>query len=249
MPLLHADEMGNPSIGHVLDHLRALPDYRGLFEQAFDGASASMNTVGAAIAAFETTLVAANSRFDRWRYSGDSAALSALEQQGFAIFSGKAGCVQCHLVGEKHALLADGTFHATAAGLAPAQRSFVVPLAPGVQTVLSEAALAAFANELVPDLGRFEITLDPADRFAFKTPTLRNVAQTAPYMHDGSLPTLEAVIDFYDHGGGELPSKSERLRPLGLQASEKAALAAFLRALDGSDLDGLAKRARTPTIP
>ena len=250
LPLLHPDEMANPSIGHVLDRLRALPDYRGLFERAFDGAGPSMNTVGAAIAAFETTLVAADSRFDRWRYGGDSAALSALEQQGFALFSGKAGCVQCHHADAKNALLADGAFHATAAGLAPAQeQSFVVPLAPGVQTVLSDAALAAFASDRPPDLGRFEITLDPADRFAFKTPTLRNVAQTAPYMHDGSLATLEDVIDFYDRGGGELPSKSERLRPLGLQASEKAALAAFLRALDGSGLAGLVERTRTPTSP
>ena len=250
LPLLHPDEMANPSIGHVLDRLRALPDYKGLFERAFAGAGPAMQTVAEAVAAFEATLVAANSRFDRWRYGAETTALSELEQEGFRLFSGKAGCTQCHGVGLTHALLADAGFHATGAGQALASaRSFVVPLAPGVQTVVSNADLGAFASEWRPDLGRFEITLDPADRFAFKTPSLRNVAQTAPYMHDGSLPTLEAVVDFYDRGGGELASKSKRLRPLGLEAGEKQALVAFLRALDGSGLAGLVARSRPATGP
>ena len=250
MPLLHADEMANPSIGHVLDRLRALPDYSGLFERAFDGSGPAMQTVGAAIAAFETTLVAADSRFDRWHFGGDASALSALEQQGFRLFTGKAACSQCHLVGDKHALFADSQFHATGAGQAnlPA-RSFVVPLAPGVQTVISDADLGAFASDAAPDLGRFEITLNPSERFAFKTPTLRNVARSAPYMHDGSLPTLEAVVDFYDRGGGALPTQSERLRPLGLSPEEKVALVAFLRALDGSSLAELVARGRPPNLP
>ena len=123
------------------------------------------------------------------------------------------------------------------------------PLAPGVQTVLSNADLTAFGSELPPDLGRFEITLDPADRHAFKTPTLRNVAHTAPYMHDGSLATLEAVIDFYDRGGGALPNQSERLHPLGLSVDEKQALLAFLRALDGSGLAALVAGSRAVSSP
>lgn len=250
MPLLHADEMANPSIGHVLDRLRALPDYEGVFEAAFDGAGASMQTVGAALAAFEATLVAGDSRFDRWRYGGDPSALTPLEQQGFAVFSGKAACTQCHRIGPTHALLADGLFHATGAGPATEPpSSVVVPLAPGVQTLLSAADLKSFDAELPPDLGRFEITLDPADRFAFKTPSLRNVAQTAPYMHDGSLATLESVVDFYDRGGGDLPSKTGLLHPLGLSADEKQALLAFLRALDGTGLAELVTRSRTAAHP
>ena len=250
MPLLHPDEMANASIGQVLERLRGLPDYGGLFESAFAGSGASMQTLGEAMAAFETTLVAADSRFDRWRYGGDTTALSAVEQQGFGLFSGKAGCTQCHSVDATHALLADGLFHATGAGqVATAGQTFVVPLAPGVQTVLSNADLTAFGSELPPDLGRFEITLDPADRHAFKTPTLRNVAHTAPYMHDGSLATLEAVIDFYDRGGGALPNKSERLHPLGLSVDEKQALLAFLRALDGSGLAALVAGSRAASSP
>jgi cytochrome c peroxidase len=240
LPLLHADEMANPSVGHVLKRIRGLADYRGKFERAFRGVGPSMQTVAAAIVAFEVSLVAANSRFDRWRFGGDGTALSAEEQLGLRIFSGKGRCVVCHLVGERHALLADGQFHVTGAGLpAAAPRSVVVPLAPGVQTVVSAASLADYSPAVPPDLGRFEITLNPVDRLAFRTPSLRNVAQTAPYMHDGSLATLHEVVDFYDRGGGDTPSKSSALTPLGLSAAEKQALVAFLRSLDAENLSEL----------
>lgn len=246
LPLLHPDEMANPSIGAVLQRIRALPDYDGLFERAFAGAGPGMESLGAALAAFETTLVAADSRFDRWRYGGDAAALTEQEQAGFRIFTGKGRCSSCHTVGEKSALFADGGFHVTGAGHAKAASAIVVPLAPGVQTELQRIDLAAFAEAVAPDLGRFEITLDPADRFAFKTPSLRNVARTAPYMHDGSLATLEDVVDFYDRGGGELGEKDARIAPLGLSPQEKQALVAFLVALDGARVDALAARSRPP---
>jgi cytochrome c peroxidase len=79
--------------------------------------------------------------------------------------------------------------------------------------------------------GREEATGEPRDRGRFKTPTLRGIRRTAPYMHDGSLPTLEAVIDFYDRGGTPNPALSPRMQPIGLDASEKARLLAFLRVL------------------
>lgn len=250
MPLLHPDEMANPSIGHVLQRIRGLADYNGQFERVFRGAGPSMDTLGAAIAAFEATLVAADSRFDRWRYGGQSSALSDLEQKGFRIFTGKGRCTVCHLVDEKGALLADAKFHVTGAGLAPpAGRTFVVPLAPGVQTVLTDTDLADYSPRVPPDLGRFEITLDPADRYAFKTPSLRNAAHSAPYMHDGSLATLEEVVDFYDLGGGDVPGKSEVLSPLGLSTEEKRALVAFLRALDGVNLYTLSSKSRQLSLP
>jgi cytochrome c peroxidase len=250
MPLLHPDEMANPSIGHVLQRIRGMADYNGQFERVFRGAGASMDTLGAAIAAFEATLVSADSRFDRWRFGSQGSALSDVEKLGFGVFSGKGRCTVCHLVGEQHALLADGKFHVTGAGLAPPPgRAFVVPLAPGVQTVLTDADLADYSPRVPPDLGRFEITLDPADRYAFKTPSLRNVAHSAPYMHDGSLATLEEVVDFYDKGGGDAPGKSEALSPLGLGAEEKRALVAFLRALDGVNLYTLSSKSRQLALP
>ncbi len=87
-----------------------------------------------------------------------------------------------------------------------------------------------------PDLGRFAVTKEDADRGAFKTPTLRDVALSAPYMHDGSLKTLEAVIDYYDRGGTKNPWLDQEIRPLSLTAQEKQDLLAFLKALTGAPI-------------
>jgi cytochrome c peroxidase len=84
------------------------------------------------------------------------------------------------------------------------------------------------------DAGRFTVTKDRADRAAFKTPTLRDVARTAPYMHDGSLATLEDVVEFYDRGGRPNPFLDREIRPLGLSADERRDLVAFLNALTGT---------------
>jgi cytochrome c peroxidase len=84
-----------------------------------------------------------------------------------------------------------------------------------------------------PDAGRFDVTKDAADRGKFKTPTLRNVVQTAPYMHDGSEATLEEVVDFYDRGGIANPNLSKEIKPLKLSGSEKRDLVAFLESLTG----------------
>jgi cytochrome c peroxidase len=83
------------------------------------------------------------------------------------------------------------------------------------------------------DEGRYAITRDSADRGRFKTPTLREIVRTAPYMHDGSIPTLERVVDFYDRGGRANPNLDQEIHPLHLNASEKSDLIAFLRALGG----------------
>ena len=98
----------------------------------------------------------------------------------------------------------------------------------------------AFENnglyEDYPDPGRFRLTGNEADRALFKVPTLRNVSVTAPYMHDGSLPTLEAVVEHYNGGGKAHPHKSQLVKPLGLTAAEKADLVAFLESLTDDDL-------------
>ena len=83
------------------------------------------------------------------------------------------------------------------------------------------------------DLGRFEVTRDPKDRWAFKTPGLRNVARTGPYMHDGSLGSLKDVVDYYNRGGDFSPNKSELIRPLHLSEEERRDLVSFLESLTG----------------
>jgi cytochrome c peroxidase len=97
----------------------------------------------------------------------------------------------------------------------------------------------AWRGGILADAGRFALTGRPEDRGAFKTPTLREVARTAPYMHDGSIATLEEVIEHYDRGGSPNPQLDGEIRPLHLTADEKRALLAFLRALTGEISEGL----------
>ena len=239
-PLLASDEMANPSIGYLLDRLRDLPDYAGRFEGAFAGRGASADTVGEALASFERTLLSGDSRFDRYRYAGEPDALSAEEKLGYAVFTGKGRCAACHLIGERSALFSDFRYHDTGLGWlrSQARPQVKVELAPGISAQMNVTTLRSIGAPPRSDLGRFEITRNPADRWAYKTPMLRDIARTAPYMHDGSLPTLEAVVEFYDRGGGGAPEQSPLIAPLGLSAAERAALVAFLRALDGRNPSG-----------
>jgi cytochrome c peroxidase len=250
-PLLAANEMGNPSIGYVVERVRGLGDYAGRFEAAFEGRGVSAARIGLALAAYQRTLVAGDSRFDRWRFGGDATALTDVEKAGFALFAGRARCVACHPVGERSALLTDHGFHNTGVGwraafAAPARTR--VELIPGVVAELDRKTVESFSEPPPKDVGRYEITLDPRDRWAYKTPSLRNVALTAPYMHDGSLPTLEAVVEFYDRGGVDNPDKSPLIVPLGLSPEERRALAAFLRALTGEGVRALVEDARRPAL-
>lgn len=245
MPLLHVDEMANPSAGHVIEKIKSLRDYQGLFENAFNGAAPSMDTVGSALGSFQLTLMAADSDFDRWMYGGKAAALSPEAQAGYRLFAGKALCVQCHAVGKADALFSDNKYYVTGAGpIAKPMQPFTVPLAPGVETTITDSVIEGFIVRTPPDLGRFDITHVEADRYAFRTPTLRDIARTAPYMHDGSLLTLKAVVDFYDRGGGDVVGKSEKIVPLELTAEEKDQLIAFLLALNSNDYQGLIARSR-----
>ena len=245
-PLLAGNEMANPSIGYVIEKIKVLPEYAGRFEQAFAGRGPDLLTVGHALAAYQRTLVSANSRFDRWHYGKEQSALTAEEQAGFRLFSGKAGCSACHLAGEKHALLTDNRFHNTGIGYAHSMglpKTHRVQLAPGKFVEVEDKALGSFEQPL-PDVGRYEVTLDPADSWAYRTPGLRNVALTSPYMHDGSLATLEDVVEFYDRGGIDNPQKDPLLKPLGLSATEKQALVAFLGSLTGNNVQKLVTEAR-----
>jgi cytochrome c peroxidase len=97
-----------------------------------------------------------------------------------------------------------------------------------------------------PDLGRYSVTKDEADKGAFKTPTLRDVARRPPHMHDGSLTSLEAVVAFYNHGGRQNPWLSKAIQPLHLSAEEQADLVAFLQALTG---EVAAEVSRPPSLP
>jgi cytochrome c peroxidase len=237
-PIVSPDEMAAPSVGWELAKVRSLSDYPALFERSFPGRGVSMETIGIAIAAYERTLLLANSTFDRWRYGGEKGALSQQEQLGYALFTGKAGCSGCHLVGEQSALFTDGQFHDT--GLAYSHtmglqiKDFEVRLAEGNFTRRSQEDIQMISNPTQNDLGRFEVTQSPKDRWTFKTPSLRNVALTGPYMHDGSLKTLVDVVNYYSAGGFFSPNKSDLVKPIELTDEEKQALVAFLNSLTGT---------------
>ena len=245
LPLLNPIEMANPSVGYLVDKIAALPDYTGLFEAAFGAHGPTMSQIGEALQAFERSLVAAGSPFDRWRYGNVSIAITPEQKAGFDIFDGKGGCSSCHLIGKHDSLFTDNLYHAT--GVAQYRASdqnqyFAKSVTPGSN--LASIELASFQSVNAVDLGRFEISMDPADRFAFRTASLRNVERTAPYMHDGSLPSLEAVVEFYDGGGADVPNKSLLLRPLHLTDVEKKELVAFLKSLSSPAVDDLAREAR-----
>ena len=231
-PLLAADEMGNPGIGPLLTRIAQDKDYDSAFKAAFPGEGVAMATLGRAIAAYEATLLKGESRFDRAFYGGDRAALTAEEWRGYEIFISKGGCIACHEIGATSALFADQSWHDT--GVAFRKRKATpsrVELAPGLTASVPLSTLVSDGPDPRRDLGRFEITKNPADRWAFITPSLRGAKDTWPYMHDGSFATLQQVIDFYDLGGGPNPNLDPRLKPLGLTDDEKAALVAFLMAL------------------
>jgi cytochrome c peroxidase len=242
-PLLADNEMANPSIGAVLGKIRRIPEYRGLFEKAFDGRGVGMETLGMALASYQRTLVSGNSPFDRWYYGGEKDSLSASAQRGFDLFTGKAACSSCHTVGDDHALFTDNQLHNTGMGYResmgikpPKER---VQLAPGVFVDVDRDIIDAVGEAPPPDVGLYEITQNPYDRWKYRTPSLRNVALTAPYMHNGSLSTLEDVVDFYNGGGVPNELLDARIRPLGLSDLEREDLVAFMHSLNGDNVDAL----------
>jgi cytochrome c peroxidase len=160
-----------------------------------------------ALASFVRSLLSGGAAYDRF-VNGDRTALSGEQQTGLQIFRGTGNCTACH-VGPN---FSDERTH---------------------NTGIAWAGEAGRAGGEYLDEGRAAITGKPDDRGAFKTPTLREVTRTAPYMHDGSLATLEDVIDYYDRGGNVNAFLDPEIRPLRLTTGEKRALISFLASLSG----------------
>lgn len=244
-PLLAVNEMANGTVDAVVTRLKNLPDYRGLFEAAFDGHGPDEQTIGRALASYERTLLAGDSRFDRWYFGRDAAALSADEQAGFAVFKA-ANCDACHVINDAAAPFTDNRFHNTgirAKHQRQASRPVSVQLAPGVNVMVDPKDLANVSEPEQEDDGRFEVTGNPGDRHAYKTPSLRNVALTAPYMHDGSIAMLAEVIDFYADGPGCGHGEKVALSP-----QERRQLLAFLGSLTSAAAAGLGRDARAAFV-
>ena len=208
-PMSNVGEMNFHYLDQAVPYIRSRPEYQAGFREAMQTGDLTWNEVAIALAAYERTLLSGNSPFDRFFYGGDAAAMNSAMQRGFELFRGKAGCAQCHSIGPDSALFMDFKFHNVGAGFDVATRTFADP---GVAKI-------SFGDR----------------SGQFFTPTLRNVARTAPYMHDGKLATLDEVIEFFDRGGIANPELDPKLHPLHLTAQEKQDLKEFLIALNGED--------------
>jgi cytochrome c peroxidase len=203
-------EMGI-SVEEAVRRMNLDPVYLRLFHLVFhqrptaDGAAS-------ALAAFQRTLFSDESRVERYVRTRDPGLLSQLEHDGLYVFTERGRCNSCHRIeplqgrafGSAPPLFTDMRFHSLGIG---------------------------FRGDRFLDVGRYGVSGAEFDVGAFRTPSLRNVARTAPYMHDGSLSTLEEVVEFYDAGGRPNPTLSPRITPLFLTGYEKVALVAFLRGL------------------
>jgi cytochrome c peroxidase len=206
--------------------LKGVPEYEQAFQKTF-GRPVNIDDVVAAIATFERTVVSGDSPFDRF-HAGDKSAMSESAQRGWELWNGKARCNTCPPFGDVTPNFSDNKFHNI--GVAAKGRDFGA-LARKAASVADPAELA-FDPDFT-ELGRFVATRQPKDIGAFKTPGMRDVALTAPYMHDGSEATLMDVVVFYDKGGEPNPYLDGGITPLKLTEQEKKDLVAFMEALTG----------------
>lgn len=223
-PMMSAFEM-NRNLDFVEEVIRTVPEYVGAFQRVFGG-EPNRERMAMAIAAYERTILSQNSPLDRY-LKGDRAALSSDAQKGLDLFRGKGKCADCHF----GANLADDRFHALNVPENPEHQSD--PRITATRRFVGKVSGYKDYRSLNEDLGRYLVTRDKKDWKAFRTPTLRDIAKTAPYMHNGILATLDDVIDFFNAGGG---TGNTALKPLGLTAEEKRLLKVFLvEALAGEE--------------
>lgn len=225
-PIANPIEMGFTHEG-VVERLAGIPVYAKQFEKVFGGVT--IDAVGKAIAAFERVIVTAPSPYDyneQWRPFQDLEPEDLEDDPELAkLYAAAKAGVEAHPMSESAkrgreifftekgncsachvgANLADEKYHNIGVGM----------------------------DKDEPDVGRFAVTKDEKDYGAFKTPTVRNVALTAPYMHDGSVATLEEVVEWYDKGGHPSKHLSEKIRPLKLTEQEQADLVEFMKACTG----------------
>lgn len=240
-PMTNPVEMGLANHDPVLKIVRTDPDYVARFKKVFSkqGEQVTMKEVQQAIASFERTIVAGDSPFDRWHYAGDQKAVSEQAKRGFDIFLTKGRCVSCHTMEQDYALFTDNRFHNIGVGVNRIQNE-IPQFAPAFLTAKSagtDVDKAVLTNPKVSELGRFAVTESLDEIGSFKTSTLRNVAVTAPFMHDGSLKTLRDVVDHYNNGGVTKKDDpvndflSGGIRPLNLTDDEISDLVAFMESL------------------
>lgn len=240
-PFVNPVEMGLANHEPILAIVRNDPEYAAAFRQVFgkSGEEITLTEVIQAIASFERTIVAGDTPFDRWYFAGDGRGMSDAAKRGFEVFIGQGRCVSCHVIEQTQALFTDNRFHNIGVGINNIQQD--VPELAGAflkaKTEGMDVDIAVLTDSKTSELGRFAISEQFDDMGAFKTSTLRNIAVTAPYMHDGSLATLRDVVVHYNNGGfskeGEQVNAflSGGIRPLNLSEQQIDDLVAFMETL------------------
>ncbi len=232
-PLINPLEMGDQTHAAIVARLQRLPEYVSAFQTVFRGAL-TIERVGHALAAYERTLVSGAAPIDHY-LAGDTDALDEAAKRGLALFRGKARCSRCHAFSDQRAFFSNFDYVNT--GVATNHPNF-----EKMTRALYEAADGPEMKTLVDkfskeegghELGRITITYNILDLGAFRIPSLRNVALTAPYFHDGSAATLADVVRFYNAGGKDNLNREWDLHPLGLSEEEQSDLIAFLHSLTG----------------
>jgi cytochrome c peroxidase len=214
-PIFSEDEMNQPNAAELLKRLRAIPKYREMFAKSFgfkskqDGGEITVPNIARAIAAFERQLNITDTAYDQF-VKGQDDKLTTEQLRGMVVFFGQGQCAACHIPPHFH----DG--------------------------VLSSIGVPATAEKGAPldDDPGFGAVIRRRDGFGmFKTPGLRNVTRTAPYMHNGVFKTLEEVVEFYNDGGGrgrglDVYSQDAKVVKLNLTEQQKKDLVDFMKALD-----------------
>jgi cytochrome c peroxidase len=231
-PVVNPQEHGLANVRAALDTVNADETYVRAFRKIFPNDGVSEANVRTALASFVRSLDPGSSRFDRYRDGHDKGALSDSERRGMQLFIGRAGCSSCHTVEEKSASFTDNDFHSLAVGTEALAATLPTAVRQSLLAPMSKRELLIGVDPGIAALGRFNVTEKLGDIGKYRTPSLRNVAISAPFMHDGSVSTLDEAVEleiYYRSG--------TQARPLIMTAQEKRDLVAFLQALTAESLE------------
>lgn len=228
-PLINPVEMAMPSHKALEKKLNKIKEYKKEFKMVFGTTKVNIDDLARAIASFERTIVSVSSPFDKF-IGGDNDAISDKAKAGWKVFNGKARCDTCHGFVEVYPFFTDNKFHNIGVDM---NKKKIKDALRSVQ--------AGNVTDEIEQFGRYNVTKEKKDLGAYKTPGLRNISLTAPYMHDGSEPTLMSVINFYNRGGNLNPNLDGGMKELNLTGKEKANLVEFLKSLTSDDVDDFVK--------
>jgi len=215
---------GDPALMEM--RLRFVPEYVRAFKQVFGTEWPNYDQAWLAVAAFERTIVTDTKKvpFDKY-LAGEKAAMSDSAKRGMELFNGKAGCLSCH----NGALASDQKYYNIGVPTAPEFADDPLYQITLRWELYQKGVPEDVYRDGALDLGLYHVTKRPEDKGKFRTPSLRELRWTGPFMHNGVYETIAQVVDFYDAGGGK--GNTAGLKPLGLADAEKADLVAFLEAL------------------